>query len=383
MQYVVQPGDSPWSIAWRFTGRSTRWGELVASNPHKPRARDGSFLGLAAGEVLRLPPGWPSAAHGRSSLALGVASPSSPSSPSSDAGAPLEERPPRPLETSEVTEKVTWLPGSKIWGGGEYTSDLRYFRTRDNHNANDEWWNDRAWDLWVDMAEALKADPETLLLVAFHESVGLRPWIVGTYNKRPFAWGFFQITPAQHSSTGLPKSEYERFMSLGYVPHTAEQQIPHMWRYWEALSKSTRKGAGFAGLGPGAFYAYNAAPARVGDGSPSNVLYSENPADRGKGYFDPTGYGGNRSLDLDKDGRITIGELGAILERDRKSALFQLAKRRLDEALARRGRLPTESPVTPRPAPRPAPSPVVPPLQPAASGGLGPLILLGVYLLVD
>lgn len=387
MQYVVQPGDSPWTIAWRFTGRSTRWGELVACNPHKPRARDGNFLALSAGEVLTLPPGWPAPAHGRSSLA--VASSPARYSPSSDAGAPLEERPPRPLETSNVTELVKWAKAPPHRGGGEYTTDLRYWRTAKNHNPDSEWWSDRAWDAWIDMADAVKADPETLLLVAYSESGNtLAPWIVGPNKKgEPFAWGLFQITPIRDTSTGLSKAECDRFRAQNYVPHTAEQQIPYLRRYLEVLNKAPehmggRGGKGFAGLGPGVFYAYNFMPANVRSGEDSVILVSKNPEDKDSRYpqlYWPKGYEENASLDANRDGRITIGELGALLEPKRRHELFRLAKKRLDEALARRGRLgpgmPVEAPPRPSRPLTPSPSPV-PVHSTAPSGGAGALLLL-------
>jgi nucleoid-associated protein YgaU len=69
--YVVQAGDSPSAIAERFTRDGKRWPELVAANPGKPTAHDGSFASMRQGETLTLPPTWgsapthaqPSAAH--------------------------------------------------------------------------------------------------------------------------------------------------------------------------------------------------------------------------------------------------------------------------------------------------------------------------------
>jgi nucleoid-associated protein YgaU len=56
--YVVQAGDSPSAIAERFTHDGKRWPELVAANPGKPVAHDGSFQAMRQGETLTLPSTW-------------------------------------------------------------------------------------------------------------------------------------------------------------------------------------------------------------------------------------------------------------------------------------------------------------------------------------
>ena len=56
--YVVQAGDSPSAIAERFTHDGKRWPELVAANPGKPTAHDGSFASMRQGETLTLPSTW-------------------------------------------------------------------------------------------------------------------------------------------------------------------------------------------------------------------------------------------------------------------------------------------------------------------------------------
>jgi nucleoid-associated protein YgaU len=56
--YTVQKGDSPWKIAQKLSGTGLRWKELVAANPTKKRAADGSFATLNAGEVLKVPSSW-------------------------------------------------------------------------------------------------------------------------------------------------------------------------------------------------------------------------------------------------------------------------------------------------------------------------------------
>ena len=56
--YVVQPGDTPTVIAERLAHDGKRWPELVAANPSKPTAPDGSFATLRPGEPLSLPASW-------------------------------------------------------------------------------------------------------------------------------------------------------------------------------------------------------------------------------------------------------------------------------------------------------------------------------------
>jgi len=56
--YAVQSGDSPWRIAQKLAGDGARWKELVAANPQKSRAADGSFKTLNPGEVLNVPAAW-------------------------------------------------------------------------------------------------------------------------------------------------------------------------------------------------------------------------------------------------------------------------------------------------------------------------------------
>jgi len=55
--HTVRPGESPMTIAQRYTGNPTRWTELLVANPHKPR-RGQTFATLVPGERLALPAGW-------------------------------------------------------------------------------------------------------------------------------------------------------------------------------------------------------------------------------------------------------------------------------------------------------------------------------------
>lgn len=60
--YVVEAGDSPWKIAEALTGNGNNWKQLVAANPDKPRASNGSFKQFFAGMRLNVPQAWIDAA---------------------------------------------------------------------------------------------------------------------------------------------------------------------------------------------------------------------------------------------------------------------------------------------------------------------------------
>lgn len=55
---LVEPGDSPWSIAQALTGRGERFSELVRANPGKRTTAAGTFASLVPGERLRVPGTW-------------------------------------------------------------------------------------------------------------------------------------------------------------------------------------------------------------------------------------------------------------------------------------------------------------------------------------
>lgn len=78
--YTVLSGDSPWRIAQKITGDGNRWRELVAANPEKKRAADGSFMYLKAGETLKLPDTW--ITEPAKIVAAGWPRPSTPHAPS-------------------------------------------------------------------------------------------------------------------------------------------------------------------------------------------------------------------------------------------------------------------------------------------------------------
>jgi nucleoid-associated protein YgaU len=58
--YVVKSGDFPIKIAQKLTGDGSRWKELIAANPTKKVAPNGTFAQLVPGEILNLPASWAS-----------------------------------------------------------------------------------------------------------------------------------------------------------------------------------------------------------------------------------------------------------------------------------------------------------------------------------
>jgi nucleoid-associated protein YgaU len=56
--YVVKSGDFPIKIAQKLTGDGNRWKELIAANPSKKVAPNGTFAQLMPGEILNLPASW-------------------------------------------------------------------------------------------------------------------------------------------------------------------------------------------------------------------------------------------------------------------------------------------------------------------------------------
>ena len=60
--YTVLSGDFPIKIAKKLTGDPNRWHELIAANPNKRTGKDGNFVSLLPGEVLKLPLSWASPA---------------------------------------------------------------------------------------------------------------------------------------------------------------------------------------------------------------------------------------------------------------------------------------------------------------------------------
>lgn len=54
----VEPGDSQWSIAAKFTGDGLRWRELAPVNPKKATTHTGTFESLVPGEKLTIPESW-------------------------------------------------------------------------------------------------------------------------------------------------------------------------------------------------------------------------------------------------------------------------------------------------------------------------------------
>jgi len=63
-RYIVVSGDNSSKIAAALTGSASNWPQLVAANPTKAKAPDGSFATLKVGEILALPASWVKAKAG-------------------------------------------------------------------------------------------------------------------------------------------------------------------------------------------------------------------------------------------------------------------------------------------------------------------------------
>lgn len=94
---MIDPGDSPWSVAAQFAHDGRRWPEFVAANPSKPQTPLGTFATMVPGEVLFLPLAWldPTKPAPPTSSAPAPLAPSVP--PSHDAGA---------VDASGVTPRI-------------------------------------------------------------------------------------------------------------------------------------------------------------------------------------------------------------------------------------------------------------------------------------
>lgn len=144
------------------------------------------------------------------------------------------------------------------------------------------------------VALRLKCDPLALMQAFWHES-GLNP---AAYNANGGASGINQLMPDFLKSSGwkLSPAEYRKL--------SAEDQLPYVENFlrpWAHLGLTS----------PGMVYALNYLPGRVAQRgtTPETVLTQRGDVDYHKLGKAFSYYDGNESLDFDKDGRITIGDL--------------------------------------------------------------------------
>lgn len=241
------------------------------------------------------------------------------------------------LETESTP--VRWMNDGR---GGRFTSDLKVYETPRNPNAGSAWWSDRAWDLFLDMADENGIAPHDLLAVSLHES-GLQPFILIPFASLTY-WGLFQWNAALWNPImGIDDAAFAAWKKAGAVSQTAEEQLPFARRYWSHMNRYSRGGKGFAGLTPGALYAFNFVPGNVEtlrlngvDLTPDVVLVSNVPGER---FYNKSFWDSNPSL-RGPDNRIRVSDLDRVVSKVRSMTLYGLALARLNAARARRGQAP-------------------------------------------
>ena len=161
----------------------------------------------------------------------------------------------------------------------------------------------------VDVSGRLQLEPLDLLGVMMAES-GVK---AASNNPSSNASGLIQFLPStlQHLGwTGTP----QQFRQL-----SAEEQLPYVEQYFQpyvhfGLNSAAR------------VYQVVFLPSSLQLGSSPNTVIVE------QGGINSAAYNGNRNLDTNSDGRITVGELQQAIERHLNSARWQEIAARLEEA---------------------------------------------------
>jgi len=149
-------------------------------------------------------------------------------------------------------------------------------------------WTDSEYRALAAAAGQIVARPLDLLVVLASES-GLRPNAVAIVKGEPYALGLNQITPPNAKGMGIYPSPWDSIPSMG----VSEQMQYVVGSFRAAAGKRVYHDAGH-------LYQANFAPASLARGTADSlVLYSEPSA----------GYLGNKGLDRDNNGTITVGDL--------------------------------------------------------------------------
>lgn len=153
-------------------------------------------------------------------------------------------------------------------------------------------WTDYEYGRYVEVANGLGVRPLDLLPVLYSES-GLKPWAIAYVDGKPYALGLNQITPPAAPAAGLTRDQWAALPSMSIT-----EQLPIVMR---SLRASFAASGGRKMVDAGMIYASNFAPARLAanGGKSSSVMYRDPEA----------GYRGNKQLDFDKKGYITVGDL--------------------------------------------------------------------------
>jgi hypothetical protein len=155
-------------------------------------------------------------------------------------------------------------------------------------------WTDEDVAALVAAARRLRMSPADLALVLASES-GLDPAAANRNSEGyPVAVGLNQLTAAANGHMGMTEAE-----RLGVPKMSVARQIPLVERYFARIGW-TKSGKPYDHAG--VVYLANAAGGRLSRGTSRGVVvYDEED--------DPDGYAGNRGLDFDGDGQITVGDL--------------------------------------------------------------------------
>jgi hypothetical protein len=180
-------------------------------------------------------------------------------------------------------------------------------------HANTAWLGDGFFADVARMGQRRRTNPADYLIVWCRES-GLRPTAV---NPKTGARGLNQMMAKTLSGLGAPAD----FDKLG-----ARAQLPWIERLIAA--GETVNGGPFRSAAR--YYHANFFPATMVRGSrPSTVVVAADAADA----LERAAYRDNRALDADGDGRITLGDLGAVLAEERQTPVCREALDRLDLAV--------------------------------------------------
>lgn len=172
----------------------------------------------------------------------------------------------------------------------------------------------------IDISSSLGCTPHDLLGVMMNESQ-VR---ANARNPRSNASGIIQFIPSNLPKLGWPHGP-ESFRQL-----TADEQLPFVERFFRpyvrfGLSSAAR------------VYQAVFLPATLSLGSSSNTVISQ------RGGIYSFAYDGNKGLDANRDGKITVGELQLAIERHYSSGRWLEILERLNDVMVNGGQDPVDS----------------------------------------
>jgi hypothetical protein len=177
----------------------------------------------------------------------------------------------------------------------------------------------------IQMSSELGLNPEDVLAMMEIES-GLNPHVSSKMSEKVGTAGLTQLIPSVRRQVGFTGTRDE-FMAL-----SGEDQLPYIKRYFEKMVQ--QNGGPFKSAAQ--MYVANLWPIalsypRVRANDPNAIVISSHPAPGGKVPidFEIKAYYGNKGLDVDNDGNITLGDLSKVIQRAKgyrsyKDAVVQL-----------------------------------------------------------